>query len=194
MTKYISALLLVLLLLVMPAPAAAAPVASDRTARLISAVYVPNKGPVFTFRVNGKFSKAQLKGRLHVVRGANHNLHCTQVDKTTVKCRVSQKVSGVDVVLSWGGFTFWTYAPEAPPDPKYCYRIYDWEDNPPTVWVVYGTQCQNDPAEYGDVLHWNNPKWGPSSYEFMPHSPSSSYCNDVSGNAYYYPVCLPIGP
>lgn len=192
MTKYISAFLLVLFLLVIPAPVAAAPLSSNKTARLVSVVYVRNKGPVFTFAVNGKFSRAQLKGTLHVEGGADYRLHCTQVDKTTVKCSVSQKVSGVNVTLSWGGFTFWAYAPEAPPGPKYCYSIYDWEDNPPTVWVVYGTYCQNDPAEYGDLLHWNNPNWGPSTYEFMPQSPASSFCNTVYEDAYYYQKCLPM--
>ena len=57
------------------------------TATLVSVQYVPGKGPVFTFSVSGKFSKANLKGSLHVKGGADYDLYCTQVDKSTVKCR-----------------------------------------------------------------------------------------------------------
>ena len=79
--------------------AAAAPQGAG-TATLVSVQYVPGKGPVFTFSVSGKFSKANLKGLLHVEVGADYDLYCTQVDKSTVKCSASAQISGVNVSFS----------------------------------------------------------------------------------------------
>jgi len=193
MKKNLSIPLITLSLLAALVSVAAAPLAG--TAALVGVDYIAHKGPVFTFAVTGKFSKAQLKGSLHVVGGADYTLHCTQVDKSTVKCNASQKVSGVNVVGAWGGFKFWTYVPAAP-SARYCYSIYDWSDTPqdgapPVNWVNYGTHCQDSPAGYGDSIWWNNPTWGPSNYEFLPESPASTYCVAQVGDGYYFPICAP---
>jgi hypothetical protein len=70
---------------------AAAPLAAG-TATLVGVEYVPGKGPVFTFSVSGKLSKADLKGSLQVEGGANYDLHYTKVDDSTVTCTASKKV------------------------------------------------------------------------------------------------------
>jgi hypothetical protein len=80
MKKHLFTILAVLSMLAIQVGTAAAASAS------ITLVSVEHgyKGPVFTFSVDGKFSKAELKGTLHVENGADYGLHCKQVDETTV--------------------------------------------------------------------------------------------------------------
>lgn len=192
MKKYLFTVLAVMSMLVMRVGSAAAASAS------ITLINVEHsyKGPVFTFRVSGKFSKAELKGSLHVENGADYTLYCTQVDETTVKCTTSDKVSGVNVVVTWGGSTYWASVPEAPP--QYCYSIYDWSPPPPPFvgWVNYGAHCQHSPATYGDIFTWYNPGWEDTyDYIFLPESPTAEWCSFYqAGDGYYFPVCPPSIP
>jgi hypothetical protein len=192
MKKYLFTMLAVLLMLGRQAGTAAAASAS------ITLISVENgyQGPVFTFRVSGEFSKAELKGFLHVENGVDYNLYCKQIDDITVKCTTSDKVSGVNVVVTWGGSTFWTSVPKAPP--VYCYEVYDWNLTEPFVqWVNYGTYCQNSPANYGDMIIWYNPGWEDTfPYLFLSESPAAEWCSfsPHPGDAYYFPLCPPSIP
>ena len=179
MKKQLFAVMLVLSMLAMFAGTAAA----AGTATLVSVSHGEN-GPVFTFSVNGRFSKSELKGTLHVEGGRDFDLHCTQLDDTTVKCTTSAKVSGVNVSFSWGGSTFWTNVPEAP---VFCYGIYDWNFPDMTAWQQYGTHCQENRATYGDIISWDNPDWGDSPYVFLPESPVCPFYQP--GDGYYFPAC-----
>src|SRR5262245_61835193 len=122
--------------------AAAAPLASG-SATLISVVFVPGKGPVFTFQVSGHYSNADLKGALHVVGGADYPLYCEQIDSVTVICTVSKQAAGKEVVLSWGGSTFWAFVPKAPAPrdtpstvpTQYCYSIWDYQEFTNNEWT-----------------------------------------------------------
>lgn len=185
MKKYLITILALLAMLVIQVGTVAAAPVRAGTASLVLVQYVPGKGPVFTFSVTGKFSKSELKGSLQVEGGSNYGLYCTQVDSSTVKCNSSAKVSGVNAVLTWGGASFWANVPEAP---VFCYKIYDWNFPDVTAWQLYGTNCQETPANYGDLITWDNPAWGESPYLFLPGS-SSCFAQDVSGDAYYYPFC-----
>jgi hypothetical protein len=183
MKKYAISILLVLsMALMLVGTAAAAPQAAG-SAKLVSVQYVPGKGPVFTFKVKGKFSKSELNGSLHVEGGSNYSLSCTQVDENTVKCSTSAKVAGVKVSLTWGGSTFWATVPEAP---IFCYGIYDWTSTR-DAWMLYGSHCQETHAEYGDSFTWDNPQWGESPYIFLPGSLVCPFYQP--GDAYYYPGC-----
>jgi hypothetical protein len=191
MNKPFSLLLVVLSLLVVLAGVAAAPM-EVRTVKLISVEYVPHKGPVFTFEVNGQVSRSDMRGALIVQGGGNYVLHCTKVGENTVKCNGSQKVSDVNVTVTFGGSTFWTYVPGAPElvetltaETGYCYTIYDYDME--FVWQPYGTHCQEIPAAYDDVITYYNPVWE-DEYDvvFMPAGP---VCSGIFGDAYYYPLC-----
>ena len=192
MKKYLITILVLLAMLVIQVGSVVAAPLADGTATLVRVSHAEN-GPVFTFTVSGKFSKAELKGSLHVEGGADYDLHCTQVDETTVKCTASDKVAGVNVSLSWGGSTFWTFVPEAKPQhdseepTEYCYSVYDWGLETP-MWVNYGTYCQGAPAEYGDMITWYNPGWeGTYDYEYLPQSPDPNWCPFLQvEDAYYY--------
>ncbi len=155
MKKYLFTILVLwLMLVILVETAAAAPTASG----VVTLVGVEHgyKGPIFTFSTSGKFSKAELKGSVHVQGGVDYGLYCTQVDETIVKCTTSKEVSGVNVSLSWGGSTFWTFVPNAPP--QFCYDMIDWT---PAMddWQLYGQNCQRTPANYGDSFVWDNPYW-----------------------------------
>ena len=123
MKKYlVTSLVLLSMLIVQVGTVAAAPMASG-TVSLVSVSH-GFKGPIFTFTVSGDFSKKDLKGAVHVQGGSDYGLHCAQKDDTTVTCTTSDKVSGVNVSVTFGGSTFWTYVPEAPSEPiQYCYSI-----------------------------------------------------------------------
>jgi|SRR5687767_6506349 hypothetical protein len=165
-----------------------------------------DQGPIFTFRVSGKFSKSELRGTVHVENGGDFSLHCKQVNEDTVKCHTSRKVSGVNVSVSFGGSTFWTYVTEAPaltPSPssspsEYCYSIWDywWFTN--GEWVDFGPHCQGEPANEGDSITYNVPDPISGSYESLPvdfyvdvpdFSNSCSSPVPYNGPAYYYSGC-----
>lgn len=189
MKKQLIAIMLVLSMLALFTGTAAAAPQMTGTAALAGVIYVPGKGPVFTFSVlSGKFSKSELKGFVHVEGGADYGLHCTQVDAGTVTCTTSKKTAGENVVVYWGGAIFWAHVPVAP---TFCYSIYDWNFNPPTPsdhWVSYGSYCQDTPADYGNWVEWDNPDWGPAPYIFLPGSPAC-FTEDIWGDGYYFPFC-----
>jgi hypothetical protein len=189
--KRISIILTMCSLVIALVSIAAAPMASG-TATLISAVFVEGKGVVFTFQVDGKFSKSDLNGGIQVEGGGNYRLDCVKAGDSTVKCTAPKAVAGSNVVITWGGSAFWTHAPAMPaPKAEYCYSIYDWNEDPNTEWVNYGTYCQDDPAMYGDLIMWENPEWGDSPYLFLPESPEIVSCAAAKryGDAYYFPLC-----
>lgn len=199
MKQHFPIALVILSLLVALVGIAAAPPSSG-VIRLVSVQYVPNKGPVFTFEVSGKFPRSALKGIVYVQGGGNYPLYCTQVDENTVKCSTSQKVSDINVSLTWGGSTFWTYVPEAPTPPtppsgptRYCYSIWDWWDFTDNQWTDFGPHCQDVPAKAGDTTTYTVP----SPLGSFESDPVDFYEEDVSkceppaynGPAYYYPGC-----
>lgn len=189
MKKHLIVILLILSMLAMFTGTVAAAPQSDAAAALTSVIFVPGKGPVFTFSiVGGKFSKRDLNGFVHVEGGNDFGLHCRQVDENTITCTTSKKTAGKDVVASWGGGTFWAHVPVAP---TFCYQIYDWNydlPNPPDHWALYGSYCQDTPVDYGDYIEWDNPDWGSSPYYFLPGSPSC-FAEDIANDAYYFPFC-----
>lgn len=193
MKKYLITIFALLAMLVIQVGSVAAAPMADGTATLVSVSHGKN-GPVFTFSVSGKFSKAELKGSLHVEGGADYSLHCTQVDETTVKCTTSDKVTGVNVSLSWGGSTFWTFVPEVPGPTQYCYSIWDWWDFTGFEWTDFGPYCQDMPAEEGDIIFYTVPDPN-GSFEFpsmfLEENIFEGYCDAWAGPAYYYPGCPP---
>src|SRR5262245_11669622 len=74
MKNYILIILVVIAMLGMQVGTAAA---ASSSITLISVEH-GYQGPVFTFRVSGEFSKAELKGFLHVENGADYDLYCKQ--------------------------------------------------------------------------------------------------------------------
>jgi hypothetical protein len=182
MKKYIITILVLLSMLIIQVGAvAAAPMASGTV--LLVSVGHGFKGPIFTFTVSGHFSKKQLKGTVHIQGGADYGLHCAQQNDTTVTCTTSDKVSSVNVSVTFGGSTFWTYVPGAPTK-QFCYNVYDYDLD--YIWQSYGTHCQNAPAQYGDEIPWYNPDWDDYyNAEFLPVGP---LCSGIVEDAYYY-VC-----
>ncbi len=190
MKKYLVTILVLLsMLIIQVRTVAAAPMASGTV--LLVSVGHGFKGPIFTFTVSDDFSKKQLKGTVHVQGGADYGLHCAQQNDTTVTCTTSDKVSSVNVSVTFGGSTFWTYVPGAPT--PFCYDIYDWDlEFPPASWVNYGTNCQESRAHSGDMITCYNPEWGPTyNYEFLSGSPECFVfpLSNQPGDAYYYPYC-----
>ena len=183
MKKYLLTILVLLsMLIIQVGTVAAAPMASG-TVMLVSVDH-GLKGPIFTFTVSGHFSKKQLKGNVHVKGGSDYGLHCAQQDDTRVTCTTSDKVSGVNVSVTFGGSTFWVFVPGAPVEQtEFCYNVYDYDLD--YVWQSYGTHCQDAPAEYGDEIPWYNPDW----YDdfdaiFLPQGP---ICSGIVEDAYYFP-------
>jgi len=182
MKKFIITILVLLsMMIIQVGTVAAAPMASG-TVLLVSIAH-GFKGPIFTFTISGDFSKKELKGTVHVQGGADYGLHCGQVDDTKITCTTSDKVSGVNVSVTFGGSTFWVFVPGAPVEQtEYCYNVYDYDLD--YVWQSYGTHCQDSPAQYGDEIPWYNPDWD-DYYDaiFLPEGP---ICSGIVEDAYYY--------
>ena len=174
--------------------AIAAPLASG-SATLVSVVFVPGKGPVFTFEVGGEFSKSDLEGLVHVNGGGEFALYCTQLDADTVTCTTSKKAAGQNVTLSWGGAMFSASVPVAKDRaPSYCYSIWDWWDFTNNEWTDFGPYCQDTPAQAGDWITYTVPDPNgsfESEVEFWD-TDVSTFCDPAvpyNGPAYYYPGC-----
>jgi hypothetical protein len=178
--------------------AAAAPLSSG-TITLVSVEYVPQKGPIFTFHVTGHFSKADLKGFVHVEGGEDFTVSCTPVDDETVKCGTSKAAAGKNVSITWGGSTFWATVPVAP---EFCYGVWDfWTfEEFQNGWRNFGPHCQDSPAKEGDELWYTVPAgsypWWDESFEapvWFINDPR--LCEYVPvpdhGEAYYFaPWCV----
>jgi hypothetical protein len=187
-------LITVLTLLTMLAVQSVGIVAASGVITLVGVSW-SESGPIFTFRVSGKFSKAKLKGSVHVENGGDYGLHCTQVDEGTVKCHTSKKVSGANVSVTWGGSTFWTYVPASPdPAPEYCYSVWDWWEFTNYEWTDFGPYCQDAPANEGDIILYTvpDPNGSFESIALFIEEDVSDYCPSpvpYYGPAYYFPVC-----
>lgn len=147
---------------------------------------------IFIFQVSGKISKSNLNnGYVQVQGGDDYNLHCNQIDERTVQCTTSKKVGGKNVVIGFASTKFWTYVPEPKPIAE-CYNIYDWDDSfNPTQWVLYGTYCQEYPAQDGDEIIWVNPYLLPPYVYKYSSTAQPSWCTWAGmGPGYYYPFCL----
>lgn len=160
---------------------------------LVSATAGMN-GTVFIFKVSGEFSGGHLKGSAHVEGGEDYGLDCRQLDDETVRCTASRNAQG-NVTVTFGGSTFWTYVAPFTRPTSFCYNVFDW-DLTLTHWQYIGDNCQDVPAQYGDVIEdYYNVYWEWSfDYEFMPYSPETwLHCGasipSQSGDAYYYPDC-----
>lgn len=147
---------------------------------------------IFIFQVSGKISKSNLNnGYVQVQGGNDYGLHCNQTDENTVQCTTSKKTGGENVVVGFAGSKFWAYIPESKPVTD-CYNIYDWDDSfNPTQWVLYGTYCQDYPAQDGDEITWINPYLLPPYIYTYSSSAQPSWCTWAGmGPGYYYPFCL----
>jgi hypothetical protein len=171
-------------LLAMLTSIAAAPMAASAIA-LIEVRNDRGGGIMFVFRVDGHFSRSELKGIVNVEgEDAMYTLYCAQKDETTVNCSVSRKTAGKHVVVTFGGATFSAFVPEAR-SPQYCYDVYGWAPAETRafdwVLVTIATNCQDIPANYGDILKdIYSPYWKTSNdYEFLPS------CDYQTADGYY---------
>jgi hypothetical protein len=181
--KFVWVLLSLLLMLV---SIAAAPMAASAIA-LIEVRNDRGGGIMFVFRVDGHFSRSELKGIVNIQgEDAMYNLYCAQKDETTVNCSVSRKTAGKHVVVTFGGATFSAFVPETRA-PQYCYNVYD-VNLAETGLVIFASHCQDTPATEGDMLmNFYNPDWQVfDDYQFMIET--SCYQMGVV-NAYVWCVC-----
>ena len=172
---------------------AAAPLAGSAIS-LVEVRTDPAGGVIFIFNVSGEFSRSELKGFVEVQGAdANYDLHCTQKDATTVHCTTSRKTGGQNVVVTFGGATFWTYVPDSRPLPSSCqyeYFVYDWTEfelSTSTAWESFHTFCTDTPAQDGDVISSN--LWDgifTYDYEYFSTGVDNAYCGWANPGAGYY--------
>ncbi len=71
-----------------------------------------NGVPTFVFTVNGSFTKSELgDGYVQVSGGGTYKLSCNQTSDTTVICHSSKELTGLDVMVYFGGTKFWVSLP-----------------------------------------------------------------------------------
>jgi hypothetical protein len=117
--KKMQFVLVALAVLAMVTSVAAAPVVPGHgSTALIQVRNDPGGSVTFVFRVEGQLPKSQLHGAVHVNgEDANFPLSCVQKDDTTVQCTTSRNAGGKNVVVTFGGASFWTDVPETRPAP-----------------------------------------------------------------------------
>jgi hypothetical protein len=169
-------------LLAMLTSIAAAPMAASAIA-LIEVRNDRGGGIMFVFRVDGHFSRSELKGIVNVEgEDAMYTLYCAQKDETTVNCSVSRKTAGKHVVVTFGGATFNAFVPETRA-PQYCYNVYELlpiGTRAHYEWQAFTTHCQNAPANYGDQINLLSP------YDSLYHDHTfMNQCDSIIEDAYY---------
>lgn len=156
--KKMQLVLVVFAVLAMVTSVAAAPVVPGHgSTALIQVRNDPGGSVTFVFRVEGQLPKSQLHGAVHVNReDANFPLYCVQKDDTTVQCTTSRNTGGKDVVVTFGGASFFTSVPESVVEvvpSQYCYNVYyDSNARYSSHFVRLGSHCQEAPAAYDDWI------------------------------------------
>lgn len=150
-------------------------------------------GPTFVFHVTGEFSRSDLEnGFVRVEGGDTYPLYCQQVDETTVLCHTTLKVSGMNVVIGFGGSVFWHKVPDhrSSSESVYCYNVYDEPiEGQPDAWIFQGQNCQESQASQGDSIYFYSPYWDSSYTYYFEESGLEWYFGDPStnpGTGYYY--------
>lgn len=184
--KKIQFVWVLLSLAAMLATMAAAPMAASAIA-LVEVRNDTGGNVIFVFSVEGHFSKSQLKGFIQVQgMDANFKMSCNQVDDSKVQCTTSKKAGGNNVIVTFGGATFWAYVPAV--STTYCYPQWDWDSRTDTSWRYDGQVCQDVPAVDGDVI--NNSLWNGETYydyEYFSTGVDNAYCGWANaGSGYYY--------
>jgi hypothetical protein len=171
-------------------------------------------GPMFTFRVNGEFSRDELKGIVRVSGGGDDFiLHCAQKDETTVVCHATKKISGQAVSVTFGGATFWANVPEqriASGGTQNCYGawanvlyqnvtiLYDSNGDPSIInssfgqaygWQDYGPICQDEPGVSEPTVGWDHFILDTSNGKAFLWFRNDSWCGQIHGPAYYALFC-----
>ncbi len=153
--------------------------------------------PTFVFRVTGEFSQEELQNGFVKVGGEDFPLFCAQQNADTVVCHTSKAASGHEVVVGFGGASFWDRVPEQGPAPQYCYNVYDWSyPEPSSSWVDYGDVCGESPVQNGAVIQWYNSVFGQTyDYIFGPNSsvgtPDGPGWNNPGPGYYYIEIASP---
>ena len=145
---------------------------------LIASYYVPNKGPVFEFQVNGDVVGIN-NASLVTSEKTFNNVGCTQIDAETVKCTTPKKSAGLNGTLHIGSFIFWVSVPKAR---TMGYGVYDWDVN--GNWSQIGTYYQDGPRPAW--IQFYNPDWG-ETFQYV-YLPNGLDCYNA-GPGYYYPWC-----
>lgn len=138
---------------------------------LISASFIPGKGIVYVFDVDGK--QDGFKG---IARFGNHEfrLICNFRDDGALSCTMNQggaKYIGQTAQIILDGFAFNTIV-YPPPAEYYCSNVYDlnpdWPgygvgDGSETYWVFAGEYCREAPFNYRDQISYNE-----NLYYYLP--------------------------
>lgn len=192
MKKLFFTLITLFSLLILSTGAAFAAPLADGYLQLREVRNDPKGGVIFVFDVVGEFSKADFKGSFLTFGDNRFPLDCNLSD-AILQCTTSRATAGQYVTLNIGGFIFWARVPErseTPPASQYCYGVYDIYYDivaDDYFWEQFTTHCQDNPANFGDVINEFNPDYGGDyDYEFLPSSPGCF--NPVNFNAYYY-IC-----
>jgi hypothetical protein len=93
----------------------------DRSVKMTLMKYIPGKGIVFRFQLYGRFTSAELKGKIQLTRGGDtRSLYCIPKDSSdkVVQCTAQAATAGVyggeAAVVTFAGFTFPITIPNTP--------------------------------------------------------------------------------
>lgn len=145
-------------------------------------------GATFTFHVTGYLSPSQLNGGYVQVQGGDaFDLHCAQTDEFTVVCHASKKVIG-NVVVGFGGSTFWADMPEpslgAPQ--QYCYTLFDLISGSENLgWQPFDEYCMDREAVTGDTYVTYNPYTNQANWTYHYELTAPQGWGNNPGEGYY---------
>ncbi len=180
MKKLLFASLTVFSMLAMTTGAAFA--AAPASGSAISVIEVRRDAIIFS--VSGDFSQSELhSGSIQIQGGDQFTLHCGQPSDGIVNCSIPLQALGKNVVINFGGSTFFELVPAA-----LCYNVYDYTYGNTSVWQTIGENCQNSPAQVGDTIEFYNGFGWNEYYDYDFMDPSTLPCVDF-GAGYYYNSC-----
>lgn len=157
-------------------------------------------GVIFVFHVEGKFTRSELEGWVDVQGGDSYKIYCNQVSADTVQCSTSRKTGDHNVMLTFGGATFWDKVPEKISSGSsgcsgLTYHAYDWNDyflSDSTYWNSFFDFCSDTVPNDGDILSSNewSKLWNETTYydyKYYSNGVDNAYCGWANaGPGFYY--------
>ena len=172
-------------------PAAAA----EKSIVLLGAYYVPGKGVVFEFNVNGDFK--DFPGTV-MVGGQQFSLSCNFNDKGKLACTANHGLSQFVGQIAQGSIAGYPFSGLIRGS-SICNEVFDYYPDlglgyipPQGDWGSIGEYCGNSSPQFGDAINFYNPNYSHSYTYYYSNDGSSGFtCNAPDlGSGYYYNDCV----
>lgn len=108
------------------------------------------------------------------------NFTCNQEKKSNIiTCSAPGTVADKNITVTFQGASYKTYVKSK----EFCYSVWDYDTS--HVWSVMASHCQDQPAQYGDIVNLTVNPYYPRDWNYT-FRPDGGPCVGLTGDAYYF--------